>query len=121
MRHYFVLLVFGLMLSEALSLETGINHGEPENNPEPFNQNLDDRDEDLEVDDENEEETRDATHGQNEGEPDYTDHNAGEPDQEKRDLGHEYLELMPEEFEGSIILFIYAVNHLISKFPFLPC
>jgi len=100
MRHYFVLLVFGLMLSEALSLETGINHGEPENNPEPFNQNLDDRDEDLEVDDENEEETRDATHGQNEGEPDYTDHNAGEPDQEKRDLGHEYLELMPEEFEG---------------------
>ena len=116
MRHYFVLLVFGLMLSKALCRrnnfppETGINHGEPENNPEPFNQNLDDRDEDLEVDDENEEETRDATHGQNEGEPDYTDHNAGEPDQEKRDLGHEYLELMPEEFEGSIILLIYGVN-----------
>ena len=63
MRHHFFLLVFGLILSEALSLEIGKDHVEPENTPDPFNQNLDDRDEDLVAEDENKEETRDATHG----------------------------------------------------------
>ena len=60
MRHYFFLLVFGLILSEALSLEIGKDHIEPENTPDPFNQNLDDRDEDLVAEEENMDETRDA-------------------------------------------------------------
>ena len=63
MRHYFFLLVFGLILSEALSLEIGKNHVEPQNNPDPFNQNLDDKDEDFEAADGNEKETRDPTNG----------------------------------------------------------
>ena len=133
MRNYLALLVFGLMLAEALSGWSGIDLGEPDFEEEPEFE-LDK----LTSEDINGEEplleTREHALGQNEGEPDYEEepeeeverrppppYSEGlgeEPEEEegegdferasgyerrKRDLGRQYLMLMPEDFEGNFI------------------
>ena len=133
MRNYLALLVFGLMLAEALSgYESGIDFGEPD-----FEEESGFELDKLTSEDINGEEplleTREHDLGHNEGEPDYEeepeeevekrpppyDEGLGEePEEEeravdfektsgyerrKRDLGQQYLMLMPEDVEGNFI------------------
>ena len=136
MRNYLALIVFGLMIAEALSGPPPIDFGEPDFEEEPGFEHDKLTSEDID----GEEllfETREHVLGQNEGEPDYEEEPEGEAERqppqtvyneelgvepeeevsagdfepesvEERDLGQKYLTLMPEDFEG---IFIYLLDY----------